>query len=224
MEKKDSAMKKSESGRTQNGDEVTATIQIADGPPMAFNTEEDRDRVEEQMSEWMQKFVDGALPDFEKAMKAPHPATWPDGEKYVRAGIPGALADLLIPKYHPHLTNARISYLWKQELQIRGAGRVRLAKASKCDAKLAFLANSDFVILFNWKAWEKLTAMQRVAIADHELCHCDQDLDSGAWKMRHHDVEEFSEIVGRYGLWKMDLMLFGHQLKQLELDLSGASS
>lgn len=47
---------------------------------------------------------------------------------------------------------------------------------------------------------------QKAALIDHELCHCDYDDVEEVAGIRGHDVEEFREIIERYGLWRQDLV------------------
>jgi hypothetical protein len=143
-------------------------------------------------------------------------ATWPEGVKFEPAIQPRAIANALIGAFHTHLVNARIEYLFRENLERRG--RVRLGVASRAAGKLSYLAEVDFVIEFNWTYWAKLTPPQRIALVDHELCHCSRD-DDGNWTMRSHDVEEFSEIVSRWGLWTPDLRIFNSALKNAQVDL-----
>ncbi|MCU1356411.1 MAG: hypothetical protein JWM89_1829 [Acidimicrobiales bacterium] len=52
-----------------------------------------------------------------------------------------------------------------------------------------------------------LSDEQRVALVDHELHHCQVDEDGRPY-MRPHDIEEFDEILARYGPWKSDVRRF----------------
>lgn len=52
-----------------------------------------------------------------------------------------------------------------------------------------------------------LSDAQRVALVDHELCHCRIDA-KGNPKIRAHSIEEFSDVVRRHGLWKPDVQWF----------------
>lgn len=56
-----------------------------------------------------------------------------------------------------------------------------------------------------------LTDAQRLALVDHELCHC--AVYEGNLKMRAHSIEEFSAIINRHGLWKPDLEWFAEVIK-----------
>jgi hypothetical protein len=152
----------------------------------------------------------------EEALGLPVPGAWPEGEAVVKAEQPAALALAMIPLLHRHLQDARIACLFVQDK--REKQKVRLGHAAKTSSKVRFLADVDYLIEFNWTAWRNLTAAQRVALVDHELCHCAGRDDKGKWVERAHDVEEFTAIVGRWGLWKDDVRQFANVVaKQLEI-------
>lgn len=69
-----------------------------------------------------------------------------------------------------------------------------------------------FVITVWEKAWERLSRRQRVALIDHELCHCAiiEDEETGRLKatMVGHDIEEFNGVVQRHGQWLEDVTNF----------------
>jgi hypothetical protein len=142
--------------------------------------------------------------------------TWPEGEAFQTADQPQAIARALIHGYHTHLGQASIAYLYREQLE-RG-GRVRLGVAQRASAKLRYLSEFDFILEFNWQTWNALSPPQRIALVDHELCHCVRD-DEGRYGMRRHDVEEFSEIVGRWGLWTPDLRMFNLSANNAQVDL-----
>ena len=143
------------------------------------------------------------------ALNVPTPGEWP-GEPFVPADQPEAIARILIPVLHSHLEEpleARIVYLFREKLSKKAA------VASKAGAKLVYLGEVDFTIEFDWTQWRTLTAEQRIALVDHELCHCAWDGEHEKWAMREHDVEEFGEIVQRWGLWQPRLKDFGVYVK-----------
>jgi hypothetical protein len=144
------------------------------------------------------------------------PAEW-SGQSFEGAEQPAAIADVLVSTLHRHLGNAKIAYLFREKMTDK------LAVASKAGGKLAFLANVDFTIEFDWEKWRLLTAEQRIALVDHELCHCGVDDEKGKWVMWPHDVEEFGGIVHRWGLWRSNLTDFGaHMRPHLQGDLFNA--
>lgn len=131
----------------------------------------------------------------------------------------------LIEQFHEHLGGARILYLFTNQERTRNL-RTVLGTAQKLPALQKFLSSGaeedvvegyDFLILLSSDEWRRLGQDQRVALVDHELCHCWAD-ENGAWKIRGHDLEEFHDIVARHGLWKQDVKVFGEVVRQLRLD------
>jgi hypothetical protein len=60
---------------------------------------------------------------------------------------------------------------------------------------------------FIWLAldfWVNAGPIQKRALIDHELCHFEVN-NAGELTLRGHDIEEFREIIHRYGLWSLDL-------------------
>lgn len=120
----------------------------------------------------------------------------------------------LISKHHPHLEKTKIAYLFKHGPEPKPGKTVRVgkrktwAKAAMIPAKYEELlqANYKFVIEFDAHVWFQLTRDQQLALVDHELCHCGNDAD-GCY-MKHHDVEEFRDVINRHGFWKDDVKLF----------------
>lgn len=78
----------------------------------------------------------------------------------------------------------------------------------------------DFVMILDNVFWESATAKEREILIFHELCHIelkrdkdgdvmlDDDTGRAKWKLRGHDVEEFSRVVERYGAYSEDLRQF----------------
>jgi hypothetical protein len=162
------------------------------------------------------KALCGHAAELERALSMPLYATWPEDVTYATADQAVAIAGVLIGVLHQHLSSARMAFLFKKSM-VRGE-KVRLAHVGKASAKLAYLADLDFVIDLNWTAWSQLTDEQRVALVDHELCHCGVDPDTSKWVMLEHDVEEFGQIVRRWGFWQPDLQAFAGDVRA-QLDL-----
>ena len=136
------------------------------------------------------------------------------------------LAQPIIDEHHTHLNGARILYLFTTQERKHHTKTV-LATAQKTNALQRFLssegeetseAGHDFIILVGQAEWEELTLAQRVALVDHELCHCWMN-EKGDYCLRSHDVEEFACIVHRHGLWKQDVKTFASVVQQLPLEL-----
>lgn len=153
---------------------------------------------------------------FGKALAAPLFGAWPEDKAVAAAEQPAEIATVLIGKLHDHLLPARVGYVFRK--QMKKADRVQLAKAKRVPPVWEFVAELDFLVVFNWEAWWTLAPHQKLALVDHELCHCVRDPERDRWAMAHHDVEEFGQIVRRWGRWKPDLGEFADALAaQVEL-------
>lgn len=127
------------------------------------------------------------------------------------------LAKDLIAKYHTHLQQADIAYLFTDK-SLKQLGKPLLGKAAKASPILRHFSGHDFIILFPEELWSSLNPEQRKALVDHELCHCGADPESGGVRVVGHDVEEFYAIIERHGFWQQDLQdLAVNVSMQLEL-------
>jgi hypothetical protein len=128
----------------------------------------------------------------------------------------------LVKRHHSHLNDARIGMAWRRALKPDPDGRLVLGKCKKASDLDRELAAFDFVILLNQEAWNDLDHSQREALLDHELCHAqvartkdgDPKMDEKGrivYRLRKHDIEEFSEVVERHGLYKADLAAFAEK-------------
>jgi hypothetical protein len=82
----------------------------------------------------------------------------------------------------------------------------------RADARVAFdagppAAESYFLITVYTGPWLILSHAKRVALVDHELCHCRCEMGQSGVKLwiRPHDSEEFTDIIDRHGLWRSDV-------------------
>lgn len=145
-----------------------------------------------------------------------------DGDKALYA-----MLNELVEKHHTHLTNARIVLAWNLAWKPDVDGRVTLGKCRKASDLDRELAPYDFVILLRRTFFEDADVPDsaRKALLDHELCHAavklDQDLEPERdsrgrtiYRLRKHDVEEFSEIIRRHGCYKRDLEDFAASLER----------
>lgn len=160
------------------------------------------------------------FPDLIEALATPLLGKWdPEGPAYREAPQPEAIGRFVVEAIHEHLVNARIGYVFRERMDRNG--KIRLATASKVGAKLQYFSELDFLIEVNWTAWAELTPLQRIALIDHEICHCGtEETESGETRfiLIPHDVEEFGSIVARWGLWQPDLERFGNVIqRQLNL-------
>lgn len=133
------------------------------------------------------------------------------------------VAGKLIDKYHEHLEDA-------MELigfYMRTGSADWAGKAKKCTAFESHVTGRILFVFINAQAWRKLNDAQKLALMDHELCHFVRashreydDLeqkwkeiwsnaaDPDNWTIRDHDVEEFSDVIQRHGLWEQGIEQF----------------
>ncbi|MEO8277425.1 MAG: putative metallopeptidase [Thermoanaerobaculia bacterium] len=128
-------------------------------------------------------------------------------------------------RYHQHLFPNRIALAWAFAWKANADGQVTLGKCKRSsDLDKEFIAY-DFVILLNRHFWtdERVTDEMREALLDHELSHAEISLDKTGepkvderdrliFRTRKHDIEEFTAIVTRHGVWKQDLQKFAQAL------------
>lgn len=145
------------------------------------------------------------------------------------------IAGKLIAEHHTDLAGQTIRYVFREKATTsRGAavlGKAR--KISGLNAALVSLVGRDevddpaqfFVIEIAEDAWSALNKDQRVALVDHELCHFATDEDSEGNQrliLRPHDLEEFTQVVDRHGLWRPPVEAFAAVVKaaagQLSID------
>lgn len=129
-----------------------------------------------------------------------------------------AMAKELIEDHHEHLREARFEFLFR-EFAARSRGKTIVAKAILCSPRDRTLHGADFIIEIAQDEWASMPDEARRALIDHELCHCDVKRDEFGspiyrggelqYCLRPHDIEEFAEIVERYGLWNQDLREHG---------------
>lgn len=122
------------------------------------------------------------------------------------------IARELIPKYHPHLVNADIRYLYVNK-DIKRKGKTVIGYMEKVSKKVSAISDgAEFVMVISYESFQNLTEKQRVAIVDHELTHAMvDDTDSGEKKLIiiPHDVEEFFCVIERNNLYMSDLKTLG---------------
>lgn len=137
------------------------------------------------------------------------------------------LAQPIIEAHHPHLIGWPIRFVWRSEMRkLKGALAAataeivsgRFAAFVMTDEELALLEAMDeeaepkmFWVEVARDAWEAYDAHQRLALLDHELCHCGvEENEEGPPKMKiiPHDIEEFDAIAIRHGEWDQKVWRF----------------
>jgi hypothetical protein len=77
----------------------------------------------------------------------------------------------------------------------------------------------DFIMVLDATFWQQASMIQREALVYHELCHAAHKVDKDGepvfddegnpvWDIVGHDIEEFNEVVERYGAWLPDIAGF----------------
>jgi hypothetical protein len=138
-----------------------------------------------------------------------------------------AMLNDLVEQFHEELTNARIALAWNLTWKADVDGHLQLGKLKRASDLDRELAAYDFVVMLNAEFWQDaaVSDAQRRALLDHELCHGAVKVDGDGepvrdtkdrvvYRTRKHDVEEFSEIVERHGLYKRDLERFASALRR----------
>jgi hypothetical protein len=153
--------------------------------------------------------------DIAKALVQPMPGMWVKGTTYMDAPDAAAIGAVLIEAIHTHLEGWRIAYVFREKMAHHD--KITLAKASKAGSKIEYFTGFDALIEVNWQTWRALTKTQRLALIDHELKHFgrEEDEDTGDENlvMLGHDIEEFRDIVSRWGFWMPDVAAFAKTIR-----------
>lgn len=109
------------------------------------------------------------------------------------------LARGIIYDHQIHLANARIGFVFRNEMSPQG-GKDDYGYTKLISKENQFFIPYDFVVTIVEDRWTRLSPLQQKALVDHLLCHCGGT--PAKWRMRKHDYEEFIEVVARYGVWE----------------------
>lgn len=153
--------------------------------------------------------------------------------RYSVASEAGLIGKKLIKDFHSHLNGVRVEYLFMdqrddqdQSIAITSKGRPVYGKTKKVSGLNAYLAATIddeeeakpfFVILVTKYTWDLMTPEQKSACVDHYLCHADYDGTTGNASLIDHDVNEFTEIIKRHGIWNDSLDTFFKAGRNLKL-------
>lgn len=154
-------------------------------------------------------------------------------EKFDDAPAVEKIAEELIPKYHQHLLDfdVKIRYAFINKTP-KNKGREVWGTCRKITGANAFMAKDNpdggdfFLITISRDVFDVLPPDKRIALVDHELCHAwaevkqakeeaevsqdevDDQIERDTpvkLSLKPHDLEEFSCIVRRHGLWREDI-------------------
>lgn len=141
-----------------------------------------------------------------------------------------SLMNKLINKFHPDLIETNIAlawnYTWKPDID----GHLTLGRCKKAsDLDKVVPSPFDFIITLFHEFWHDsaVTNDQRCALLDHELCHAAVKLnndgrvakdeeDHVVCRIKRHDVEDFIDIIERYGVHTPQLERLAFTLRQLK--------
>lgn len=130
----------------------------------------------------------------------------------------------LVKKYHAHLDNYDIVYLFVDKASKKNK-HVVMAKAGLAPLFSRILADvgkgpaCHFVMIVAKPEWQGLDEKQREALVDHELCHMGLNKD-GDPTLLQHDIQEFNAIIERHGLWYQDIKETSTVMKKAEEQLA----
>jgi len=132
-----------------------------------------------------------------------------------------SIAQGLIPNYHAELATARILYVFSSDCWTKN-GRELWGKVQKFSGFNEWAIEKDFVVMVALEKWNDLTEPQRTALVDHLLSGCtgEEDEDTGEykWKMRDPEVQEFTDVLFRHGVWHEGLRDFVLQAKKVNIE------
>ena len=158
----------------------------------------------------------------------------PEVEAHARA-IAGAFGERF-----EYLAEASVGYLWAaDEIVVQGrlkAGYAMLPTAMGQTRKIldwalavVFGKRLDALVVVHQETWDGLSPRARVALVYHELCHLKhRHTQSGkpcyapdgrpVLEIAGHDLEEFEEVLARFGTWHEGLAALRAILGQPETD------
>lgn len=136
------------------------------------------------------------------AAKEPELAAWPDATvKFVEGPEIEEMAKFIINKWRPDLRNIEIAYIFKQKASKSG-DNVTFGSAKAESDLQKVLHRYEAVIQIGYDTWIGLDLDQKLRLIDHELQHLGIDAEKGKLGIVTHPVEEFPDVVQRWGLGK----------------------
>lgn len=139
---------------------------------------------------------------------------------------PYRILDDVVSKHHSSLSDAAIAVAWRKDTKPDKDGKIVLGRCVKVTGLMRELIAFDFVIVLNREYWALFSVEQKTALIGHECCHAEVDYDNETgevkldergrkcYRLRKHDIEEFTEIVQRHGCYKKDLELFAKAMQR----------
>lgn len=149
------------------------------------------------------------------------------GQEFAEAAEVAEIAKYLIDQFHPDLQDpviTPIKYIYLKNTP-KSRDKLQFGRASKVSGLSAWLHSNNtptgytvpqafFLMEISWETWIQLQPHQKVALVDHELEHF--SLKDGDLYIKGHDVEEFSSVVRRQGLWREEVKEFLDAAREAE--------
>ena len=104
-------------------------------------------------------------------------------------------------------TNVPICYVFIDTAKYWG-------KASLVSPLTNFMSGYNFILTINHAQWLLLNEQQREALVFHELCHFGYDAEKDKYYIVDHDLEEFSRVVSKYGLWRESVKIMADSIQK----------
>jgi len=139
--------------------------------------------------------------------------------KYEESTTLKNLGESLIEKHHPNHKHVKICYEFRDEASISN-GKVIAGRCVRVDDRNFIIHGYDVIIEIAKDVWTEATDNFKTAIMDHELSHIgirfeddgeperDSKNDRVKVYLRHHDIEEFADVLERYGDYHVALREF----------------
>jgi hypothetical protein len=123
---------------------------------------------------------------------------------------------------HGDTHEAKVALAWRLNMKPDQDGRIELGRCIKCSDLAREFSDYDFINVINKIVWDDMgfTVEKKKALLDHEMMHIAPTYNEETgevkydergrmlFRMRKHDIEEFSAIVARHGFYKSDLERF----------------
>lgn len=122
---------------------------------------------------------------------------WVSSDSYIIHDEAVHIMQYVVETYRSDLQGHRLAVVMAQKIApvLR---RHRLGTATKLPGKMRFLSSWDALITLDFEQWRMLTDKDRQRLIHHELEHLERG-DAGL-QLRTHDFEDFTSVVGLYGL------------------------
>ncbi|MBN1535171.1 MAG: hypothetical protein JW908_00460 [Anaerolineales bacterium] len=133
-------------------------------------------------------------------------------------------AEKIMRRHHSELLGeVSIGFVFRSQA-VFSMGKLVLAKIAKVPPKLMPFMKYDLIVWIAEDQYSKLSSEQRDALIDHELCHIEYDSVDEKLSLVGHDIEEFHEIIARYGAWNSSLQYLTTHAEQLQLPISSKNT